>query len=230
MQPYLFPYIGYFQLLAAVDRFVVYDDVTFIKQGWINRNRMLINGDAAFFTIPLAHKSSGVTIRDTAISDAPEHGRWAEKLLKSFDNAYRRAPEFARTFPLVERVLMTTTTKVAELAVESVRAVAERLEIRTPIVETSSGYGHADLHGEDRVIAICRAERASRYVNASGGRELYSRERFNAQGIELQFIEPRTIEYAQFDDRFVPWLSIIDVMMFNPVDKAREFLTLRSIS
>lgn len=225
MQPYLFPYIGYFQLLAAVDRFVVYDDVTFIKQGWINRNRMLINGDAAFFTVPLAHKSSTVTIRDTAISDAPEHEKWAEKLLKSFDNTYRRAPEFARTFPLVERVLTATSSKVAEMAVESIRAVAERLDIRTSIVETSSVYGNADLHGEDRVLAICLAEQANRYVNPSGGRELYSRERFKAQGVELQFIEPRAIEYPQFGGRFVPWLSIVDVLMFNPVERVREFLT-----
>ena len=225
MQPYLFPYIGYFQLLAAVDRFVVYDDVTFIKQGWINRNRMLINGEAAFFTVPLTHKSSAVTIRDTAISAAPEHERWAEKLLKSFDNAYRRAPEFARTFPLLERVLTTTTSKVAELAVESIKAVAERLEIRTPLVETSSAYGNADLHGEDRVIAICRSEQASRYINVSGGRELYSRDRFKAQGIELRFIEPHAITYAQFGGSFVPWLSIIDVLMFNPVERVRGFLT-----
>jgi hypothetical protein len=225
MQPYLFPYIGYFQLLAAVDRFVVYDDVTFIKQGWVNRNRMLINGDAAFFTVPLAHKSSAVAIRDTEISEAPEHRRWAEKLLKSFDHAYRRAPEFAATFPLVEHVLTRTTTRIAELAVESVKAVAARLDITTPIVDSSSIYGNAGLHGEDRVIAICKAERADRYINAAGGRTLYSRERFNAEGIELQFIESKPVEYPQFGDAFVPWLSIVDVLMFNPIERVRQFLT-----
>jgi hypothetical protein len=230
MQPYLFPYIGYFQLLAAVDRFVVYDDVAFIKQGWINRNRMLINGGAVFFTVPIAHRSSAVMIRDTAISDAPEHTRWAEKLLKSFDNAYRRAPEFARTFPLIERVLTMTTSKVAELAVESIRAVAERLDIRTQMIDTSSVYGNAHLHGEDRVIAICRAEQATGYINAAGGRELYSRERFKEQGIELRFLDPATIEYAQFGERFVPGLSIIDVLMFNPVERVRGFLMAREIA
>jgi hypothetical protein len=224
MQPYFFPYIGYFQLLAAVDRFVVYDDVTFIKQGWINRNRMLINGDASFFTIPLAHKSSGVAIRETTISDAPEHRRWSDKLLKSFENAYRRAPHFAGTFPLLERVLATATTNVAVMALESVRTVAQHLDIRTPFVETSASYGNAALHGEDRVIAICRAERADRYLNVSGGQELYSRERFRSEGIELRFIQSKPIEYAQFGGAFVPWLSIVDVLMFNPVERVREFL------
>jgi len=224
MQPYLFPYIGYFQLLAAVDRFVIYDDVTFIKQGWINRNRMLINGEAAFFTVPLAHKSSAVAIRDTEISTAAEHRRWAEKMLKSFDNAYRRAPEFARTFPLLERVFGSATTRISELAVDSIRAVAELLEIRTPVVDTSSIYGNVELHGEDRVIAICKAEGADRYVNASGGRELYAHGRFSAEGIDLRFLTSQPIEYAQFGDTFVPWLSIVDVLMFNSVARVREYL------
>lgn len=224
MQPYLFPYIGYFQLLAAVDRFVIYDDVTFIKQGWVNRNRMLINGEAVFFTVPLAHKSSSVAIRDTDISTAPEHRRWAEKTLKSFDNAYRRAPEFARTYPMLERVFTRATTKISELAVDSIRAVADLLEIQTSVVETSSIYGNAELHGEDRVLAICRAEGAGRYVNASGGRELYAHSRFAAEGVELRFLTPQPIEYAQFGDVFVPWLSIVDVLMFNPVARVREYL------
>lgn len=224
MQPYLFPYIGYFQLLASVDRFVIYDDVTFIKQGWINRNRMLINGEAAFFTVPLSHQSSGVAIRDTRISDSPQHRQWPEKLMKSFDNAYRRAPEFAPTRPLVEGVVARATSRIAELALDSIRAVAERLQIRTPIVDSSTRYGNGHLHGQDRVLAICRAESATRYVNLAGGRTLYSRDRFRAEGVELQFIEPKPIEYRQFGTAFVPSLSIVDVLMFNPVERVRELL------
>jgi hypothetical protein len=224
MQPYLFPYIGYFQLLAAVDRFVVYDDVTFIKQGWINRNRILINGEAAFFTVPLEHRSSAVAIRDTRISDAPQHRQWPEKLMKSLDNAYRRAPEFLPTRPLVEQVLARASSRIAELALDSIRTIANRLEIRTPIVATSTIYGNGHLRGEDRVIAICKAEQASRYINLAGGRTLYSRERFATEGIDLCFIEPALIEYRQFDDAFVPGLSIVDVLMFNPVERVRSLL------
>jgi hypothetical protein len=225
MQPYLFPYIGYFQLLNAVDRFVVYDDVAFIKQGWINRNRILVNGQPTYFTIPIKHASSFAPIRDTYVDDDPQHERWVEKTLKTIDNAYRRAPEFARVFPLVEHVLTTQTTRVSQLAVASLKTVAELLEIRTAWVEDCDRYDNALLKGEDRVLAICRAEGATDYINVSGGRDLYSRDRFAAAGVRLQFVQSRPLEYRQFRDPFVPSLSIIDVLMFNPRETVQGFLT-----
>jgi hypothetical protein len=225
MQPYLFPYIGYFQLIQAVDRFVVYDDVAFIKQGWINRNRMLINGAPCFFTVPVKAASSHRLIRDTFIDDDRQHQRWPERLLKSFDTAYRRAPEFSNVFPLLESVLAGKPARIAELAVASLRAVARFLDIGTPFVESSSVYANAQLRGEDRVLAICADERATEYVNLPGGRSLYVSERFEAHGITLAFLEPRPIEYRQFDGAFVPWLSIVDVLMFNPVETVRGYLS-----
>src|SRR4051812_29645847 len=176
MQPYLFPYLGYFQLMRAVDRFVVYDDVAFIKQGWINRNRILVNGQPSYFTVPIRHASSFAPIHDTLIDGQGQHMRWIEKTLKTIDNAYRRAPQFGLVFPLVEGVLMKPTNRVAELAVASLRAVAELLEMPVQWVESSAQYANAHLKGEDRVLAICHAEGATDYVNAAGGRELYRRE------------------------------------------------------
>jgi hypothetical protein len=224
MQPYLFPYVGYFQLMRAVDRFVVYDDVAFIKQGWINRNRILINGRPSYFSVPVKHASSFALIHDTLIDDDRQHGRWIEKTLKTVDNAYRRAPQFARVFPLIEAVLKQPTDRVAELAVASLKAVADLLEIRTDWVDSSTRYGNAQLKGEERVLAICLAEGASDYVNASGGRELYARDRFEAAGLRLHFLQPRPVEYRQFNDPFVPWLSIVDVLMFNPLETVHTFL------
>ena len=224
MQPYLFPYIGYFQLLRAADRFVVYDDVAFIKQGWINRNRLLINGRPSYFTIPVKHASSFTLIKDTMVDAEGQHERWIQKTLKMFDNAYRRAPQFARVFPLVEAVFMKPTGRVAELAVASLKAVAEFLDIRPEWVDSSTKYGNADLKADERVMAICRAEGATEYINATGGRELYGREHFEARGLRLQFLEPRPIQYRQFGEPFVPSLSIIDVLMFNPVETVNEFL------
>jgi hypothetical protein len=225
MQPYLFPYIGYFQLMHAVDRFVVYDDVAFIKQGWVNRNRILINGRPSYFTVPIKHASSFALIRDTLVDDDQQRARWIEKTLKTFDNAYRRAPQFAHVFPLIETVLRKPTNRVAELAVASLKAVAGLLEIGTEWVDSSTLYGNAQLSGEERVLAICLADRATDYVNASGGRELYDRDRFEAAGLRLHFLQPRQIEYRQFNDPFVPWLSIIDVLMFNPIETVRSFLS-----
>jgi hypothetical protein len=224
MQPYLFPYIGYFQLMQSVDRFVVYDDVAFIKQGWINRNRILINGEASYFSVPIKHASSFTTIRDTLVDDEGQNERWVEKTLKTIANAYRRAPEFARVFPIVEAVLMRTTNRVADLAAASLEAVASFLDIRTEWVNSSIRYGNAELKGEDRVLAICKAERATDYVNVAGGRELYSRDRFQVEGLRLHFIQPKPIEYAQFTNPFVPSLSIIDPLMFNHRDTVKQFL------
>jgi hypothetical protein len=224
MQPYLFPYLGYFQLMRAVDRFVVYDDVAFIKQGWINRNRILINGQPSYFTIPIKHASSFAPIHDTLIDDQGQHARWIEKTLKTIDNAYRRAPQFGLVFPLVEGVLMKPTNRVVELAVASLRAVADLLEIPAEWVESSARYGNAHLKGEERVLAICRAEQATDYINAAGGRELYGYDRFEAEGVRLHFLQPRQVEYRQFNHPFVPWLSIVDVLMFNPVETVRTFL------
>jgi len=224
MQPYLFPYIGYYQLMHAVDRFVVYDDVTFIKQGWINRNRLLINGQPSFFVVPAKNASSFVLIRDTPVDDSPQHREWVAKLLKTFENAYRRAPEFPRVFPIVEAVFAAPATRVAEIAVASLKLVAEYLELRPVWVDSSTIYDNAHLKGEERVLAICRAEGATQYVNPPGGEELYSRDRFDAQGVELRFLRPRPIEYPQFGAPFVPWLSIVDVLMFNTRDAIRSFM------
>jgi hypothetical protein len=224
MQPYLFPYLGYFQLMRAADRFVVYDDVAFIKQGWIARNRILINGEPSFFSVPVKHASSFVPIRETPVDDGPQHQRWAEKILKTFDNAYRRAPHFAQVFPIVESVFTTKATHVAEIAVASLKAVASYLDITCEWVETSSAYSNQSLSGAERVLDICRREGAADYINPPGGQELYDRQQFVDAGVRLWFLQPRPIEYRQFGRPFVPWLSIVDVLMFNDRERAKSLL------
>jgi WbqC-like protein family len=223
MQPYLFPYIGYYQLIHAVDRFVVADDVAFIKQGWINRNRLLVNGAAAYFTVPVRRHPADALIRDVEIDDGARQRRGAA-LLKTIANFYRRAPAFDGVYPLVERVLGGPFTRIADMARASLREVCAYLGIGADIVESSAVYGNAHLKGQDRVIDTCRAERATDYVNAIGGRALYSREAFLGQGIRLHFIAPGNIEYRQFQEPFVPSLSIVDVLMFNVREQARELL------
>jgi len=224
MQPYLFPYIGYFQLMHAADRFVVADDLSFIKQGWINRNRLLINGEAAYFTVPLKRHAADALIRDVEIDDrsAP---RWRRALLTTIANFYRRAPSFDVVYPVVERVLGGSFVKIADMARASLREVCEYLGIGATIVESSSAYGNAHLKGQDRVLDTCRLEGASDYVNAAGGRALYSREVFMANGVRLHFVETAPIEYPQFHPPFVPSLSVIDLLMFNDRAAARALLT-----
>ena len=224
MQPYFFPYVGYFQLLHAADRFVVYDDVTFIKQGWINRNRILINGQPSYITVPVKHATSFKAIHEIEIDDGPQNRLWRARMLKSIDNAYRRAPEFSRVFPLVEAVLASGVTCVADLARASLRAVADYLRLNPTWVDSSRGYANAALHGQDRVLDICRAEGASQYVNPPGGAELYSPAAFEAAGVRLRILKPQAISYPQFGGEHVPSLSIIDLLMFNAPDTARDLV------
>lgn len=223
MQPYFLPYIGYFQLINAVDRFVIYDDVTFIKQGWINRNRLLSNSEAVYFTIPLRGAGSHVLIKDVEINQ-DFFISWHRKFIKTLDQHYCKAPYHKRILPLIESIVSFETNKISDFSVNSIKAICTYLSITTDIVESSTVYQNNFLNSVDRVIDICRKEDAKAYVNASGGSDLYNREQFAPHGIALNFIKPHDICYKQYNSTFVPWLSIIDVLMFNSTETIHRFL------
>ncbi len=223
MQPYLFPYLGYYQLLLEADTFVSYDDVAYRKQSWINRNRILINGGASHFTVPVTNASSFRPIRDVCISDRPPD-RWRIKLLKTLSSAYYRAPHFDAIFPLVEGILTSATTHIATLGLASIVEVARYLNLRTHCVTSSAAYHNSHLTGQERVLDICRIEGATDYVNPIGGVELYSRQAFRDAGVTLSFLRSDPVEYRQFGAPFVPALSIIDVLMFNSRTEVQGYL------
>ena len=215
MQPYLFPYLGYYQLIHAADKFVVYDDIAFIKQGWVNRNNLLINGAKHLFTIPVQNISSNYYINQTIISSKPF--KWEDKLLQTIIQAYRKAPYFKEVFPMLESVIAGSTTKtIGSVARESITIVMKYLDVHTKVVQSSEGYKNDHLKKEQRVMDICIKENATHYLNAIGGVDLYSKEYFLAKNIHLHFIDPGSVVYKQFQTEFVPGLSIIDTMMFNP--------------
>lgn len=221
MQPYLFPYLGYFQLIHSVDRFVFYNDVDFIKRGWINRNRILVNGRPFLFTVPVKQASQNRKINKTRISP---NGRWQVKLVRTIDQSYRDAPGFTTAFPLIESVLTRPYVTVDQLSIASVRAVAELLGLTTSFDASAGKYDNEELSGADRVLDICRLEGASSYVNMEGGSDLYDRGRFEDQGVELRFLKPVLPEYDAGVRGSVGGLSIIDVLMHNPLDRVRTFL------
>ena len=223
MQPYLFPYIGYFQLLAAADCFVVYDDVQFIKGGWINRNRLLINGTPFLFTVPLDSPSPNRSICDIHLGANP---LWHGKLLQTIAQGYRRAPHFEQVFALLERVLTNGRARtIADLIRVSFVEIIAHLGLTTEIVPTSAHYGNQHLRSQERVLDICRQEQATNYVNAQGGRELYDKEVFGRHGLQLHFLEPVLRPYRQVGkEPFIPGLSIIDVLMNTSVYEANALL------
>ncbi|MGF6769734.1 hypothetical protein P3T18_002204 [Paraburkholderia sp. GAS199] len=227
MQPYLFPYIGYFQLAAAADKFVFYDDVNFIKNGWINRNRVLLNGEARYITIPLAGASPSLKINEVLIEP---RDRWLRKLLESIRHAYRKAPHYARISELIGEILSAPVEHIAMLASHTVVEVCNYLELETEFVASSAQYGNEQLRGASRVIDICAMEKADLYLNLPGGRALYDADTFAARGIELAFIEPNLRAYEQSGAAFQPALSILDVLMFNTRDRVRDMLAVEVIA
>ncbi|MDP2760801.1 MAG: WbqC family protein [Sideroxyarcus sp.] len=225
MQPYFLPYIGYFQLIAAVDMFIVYDNIKYTKKGWINRNRMLQNGKDVMFSLPLKSGSDSLDVCEREL--AADFNR--DKLLNQFKGAYRRAPYFEQTFPLVEQIVRHEEANLFRYLSHSLVKTCEHLGIVTEIRTSSEVVIDHDLKNQDKVLALCGAVGATTYVNAIGGMELYSKETFREKGIELKFIRSKPFEYPQFDAAFVPWLSIIDVMMFNPVPVIQGQLSQRDL-
>ena len=222
MQPYFFPYIGYFQLISAVDEFIVYDHIKFSKKGWINRNRILVNGSPTYITLPLSRASDHLNVNERFLS-----GSWVNerrRLINRITESYRRAPQFDTVFPLLETCLFFDNPNLFDFINHSLGVMREYLEIDTRITISSTiSYDQASK-AENKVLSLLKAVGAKGYINPIGGQELYSRERFHANGVDLAFLRSGTIEYRQFQNPFVPNLSIIDVAMFNPKEAIKRFL------
>jgi hypothetical protein len=221
MQPYFLPYLGYFQLIASVDLFIVYDNIQYTKNGWINRNRICRNGEAVTFSLPLKKASDYLDVRGREL--AMEFKR--SKLLNQFIGAYRRAPYFAQIFPLIERIVCYEENNLFRFLYHSIRRMCEYLAITAELRISSDVVIDHGLKKQNKVLALCRAVGAATYVNAIGGIELYSSEVFREQGIDLKFIQAKPFEYAQSGNTFVPNLSIIDVLMFNPLETVQACIS-----
>lgn len=212
MQPYVFPYIGYFQLIYASDIFVFYDDVNYINRGWINRNKILLNGKEQLFTIPCVEASQNKLIKDINVLN----DKSIAKVLTTISVAYKKAPYFADVFPVIEKTLkFNEDISVAQLAINSVINVCEYLNLQRIFKVSSEAYDNRELKKADRLIDICHKEDIGVYINPSGGRAIYAKEYFLAKGVALDFLISEKKDYAQFNNTFVPWLSVIDVLMFN---------------
>lgn len=219
MQPYLFPYLGYYQLVNAVDEFVFLDDVNFIKRGYVNRNSILMDGKTYRFTLPVEDVSQFRTIRDHRYM--PDAGR---KLLQQLRHAYSKAPYFTQVLGLVEGVLATEDLSVASLNARSVTDVFRYLHIERPFFFSSELDPGRAQSGEDRLIGLCEHRQTSIYINAAGGKALYDPACFAQHGLKLGFIQPHFAEYPQNSSGFVAGLSIIDVLMWNAPDHVASLL------
>lgn len=219
MQPYFLPYIGYWQLMNAVDEYVILDEVNYIKGGWINRNRILVDNQPHMLTLPVHKASSFKRINETHLEGIPE------KLARTIEFAYHKAPYYKETKHLLDQVLSCPETNLAKFLANSIKLIASRLNIRAKIQLSSELDHDFSCKGQDRVLDICRRKGASVYLNAIGGQALYSRDAFADQGIQLGFVQSTLCPYPQFGGPFVPGLSILDCLMFNNLDDMAKLLS-----
>ena len=220
MQPYFLPYMAYWQLINAVDTFVIYDDVNFIKRGYINRNSILTNGKVKTFTLELKKSSQNKLINEIEIGDN------REKLLKMFKYSYSKTPFFKQVFPILEKIMRFEEKSLSKFIAESLVIISEYLGINTNFIYSSEIKKTLNLKGESKIIDICKKLGAKEYINPIGGIDLYSKKEFDKNGINLVFLESKGIKYKQFKNEFIPNLSIIDVLMFNSLADLNKSLHL----
>lgn len=244
MQPYFFPYLGYFQLVHAVDRFFLYDNLGYSRGSWVNRNRILeARRGSMFISVPVVAPRRTQTIRDTLVSD---ERAWRGSMLRSIEQTYGRSEYFAEVYALIQSVVLADTRSLAQLTKRSVSTVCEFLQIETEILLDSTPFDRMEVVLRDetgsfetsfpwleldaparkvvRALALCREAGAGVFINAIGGRQLYRKEDFRRHGVELFFTQKRAVLYPQPSTQFVPDLSIIDVLMNCGRDTTRRLL------
>lgn len=222
MQPYFMPYIGYFQLINSVDKFVIYDNIQYTKKGWINRNRILSNGKDKLITIPIKKDSDYLNVVERELSES--WGKDKNKMLNVIKSSYIKSPYFQETFELISKCLNNPEVNLFKFIYDSIVLINDYLEIKTPIVISSTIKVDHTLKSQDKVLSLCKEQNADVYINSIGGVELYNKEVFKQNNIELNFIKSNPLQYKQFNSEFISWLSIIDVMMFNSKEQIKEYL------
>jgi hypothetical protein len=223
MQPYIFPYIGYIQMINAVDKYLIYDDVQFIKGGWINRNRILINGKASMITFKIKKDNFKLNINEIFLVDNFEYEN--NKILKSIELAYSRAPYFSNTIDVIRDILNYKDKNLSGFVTNSILKICSFLDINTEIIISSQLKKDTSLKAQEKVISINKILGSDTYINAIGGMELYSKDKFKEQAIDLFFIKMKEVRYKQFNDDFIGNLSIIDVLMFNSKEEVKRLLS-----
>lgn len=225
MQPYLFPYIGYFQLVHAAKEFVFYDDVNYIKKGWINRNNILVNSKSNKFTVPLDSPSQFKKIKNTYIKK-DLYDNWVIKFLKTVHQSYRKAPYYDEVYFFLEKIFLNSKIEsISDLSSHSIIETSNYLNLKTNFHFSSTAFSNSEpLERGERLVSIVSKFESTDYINSIGGVEIYNKSFFKKHNINLSFLDPEIITYKQFKNDFIPGLSIIDVLMFNGKEEINEML------
>lgn len=222
MQPYFFPYIGYFQLINSVDKFVIYDNIEYTKKGWINRNKIFSANGGTLITLPLKKDSDFLNVNQRVLADSWITER--KKLLNIFRSSYSKSKYFDEVFCLLEECILFENSNLFDFILFSLKKILNYIKINTEIIRSSTVDIDHELKSEKKVIEICKKLKAETYINAIGGINLYDKNKFKLNGIKLNFIKSNDVNYKQYNNEFIPWLSIVDILMFNSKDEINEHL------
>ena len=216
MQPYFFPYLGYFNLIAACDVFISLDNVQYINKGFVNRNRILQPNGIYTFTVPLKSAPRNFFINQRTI--APEYESFKKNFMLQLESSYKKAPFFKKTMDLIQSVLNSTRKNLARICEQTILAVMERIGLQKKIFIASEIINDdcdEKLKGSNKLIHLAKQAKCTHYLNVIGGIKLYNQNDFLQRGITLSFVKPLLPNYPQGKREFVKSLSIIDVLMFN---------------
>jgi hypothetical protein len=224
MQPYFFPYLGYFDLISRCDQWIVFDTAQYIRRGWVNRNRILHPTVSwQYITVPVNKHN-----RETPINEMETnpYGEWAPRILGQLQHYRKKAPGYAVTVQLVEECLSSRETNLARLNVITLRKTCETLGISFHAhVLSEMNLTLGPVAGpSDWALRISEALKADDYINPPGGYQLYDPRTFAASGIKLTIQEPFQFDYKCPGYKFEPGLSVIDALMWNSPESIRGYL------
>ena len=223
MQPYFFPYLGYFDLIHYTDKWIVFDDVQYIRHGWINRNRILHPLHSwSYIIVPVRHTRE-MPIREVTIAD---DGKWRKRILGQLQTYKKKAPQYRQVMALMEECLACDENLISHFNLFTLEKVCAYLGIHFDYAVFSQM--NLELEGiqepGDWALRITQALGATEYANPPGGAALFDQDRFAASNIKLTIRNLPPLIYDCPDYTFIPHLSIIDVLMWNPVETIKDYL------
>jgi len=222
MQPYFLPYVGYFHLLDAVDEFVFFDDVNFIKRGWVNRNNFLVQGRAHLFSVSLIGASQNDLIKDVRINYTE---KWKDNFIKILQFNYSKAKNYEAIFSFMNKYLSQDYEYISDLNIAIIEGICAYLEMEKTFKKSSSIAYDRAASAEGKILSICSVQKATQYINPIGGLELYDKAQFTEKNIVLNFVQSEALSYEQHKGKeFVPHLSFLDMLMFCDVSQVKEHL------
>ena len=244
MQPYFFPYLGYFQAIHAVDKYILYEHFNYPTEGWMSRNRLIMKYNQPFFINALVKEKS--PFKKIHEIELLENIQWKKKLLKTLFLNYKGSIYFDEIYSLIERIILFECKFLHDYNANGIKSICQFLDIKTEISYKNSSYVKLEYELDNlnldnpyfnpyynltklekkvaRIIAICKMEKTTVYINAIGGRDLYDKTIFKENGIDLLFVETKQYSYDQFSKEFISHLSIIDVLMHNGKEGTKKLI------